>query len=895
MLLHCIANIPFLPLALITAALVACAALLQKQIGAIKAPDVPWRPYNQGPGLAMELANTKAFVDRVLDTSESEKGKDNRKAVRVLQYLDFVFIPLYTALFITVAVLRAGWSHSWIVVDLAILTALFDIIEDVHILRLIGPNPARSVRPFGRLKWLFYFATLAAEGSLLLHRPDSFRPFAGLALGILLILNGGGGILSSLKLSFTGIASAAKLSLLGLLGLALAPYAALVPAPWREVAEYAILLRVPLLLALLLVVLPVIAFTAAKSLLQGLFDLTPLSLFTVALTAFTVAGTCCMTAYLVLAHAPERFAGLQCIPGLPLPLCAWLVIMAGLSAPVTGTALVFSVKQTGRSLTYIAAALAGTALALTLASAIILNRTGLENYILLCLRSYGVEACLQHFGVFQGYVTSPNGTGDPLLDHVRAFLGFGAALILYLAVGLCGWFCLGKRGGTVPALSSALMLMMILGWMLSATTFFFDAWHIPTLLIVAAAGTLTTFSTRSDHYYDLRDPAPDRAPTPVEAVAKMKPGHLIVAAANGGGIQAGAWAAQVLFGLCDPKIDPENKFRPSLRLISSVSGGSLGSACFMHWLANPDDAKTPDVAASSSSLDEVAWGLGWTELLRALLPWFFSGLIGRGRALERAWCRNSSRTPKGCQQMDLPLSNWNARVTSGELPAVVMNATITETGERLLLATTALQDEEGRARVNGSTLHTFQDENGVPIPKDVGVVTAARLSASFPYVTPAARCKVPGAQPHVVDGGYYDNYGMATLVEWLDEALQGANGKFPKVLVLQIHGAKVPLEVKNERYKANHGWFYQAIAPLITLNKVRGAGQIAHKEIELEFLQQKWKAQNVHIEDVLFEFPDLDTPLSWHLTSDQIKKIRYAWDNGPAVSKAKRQVQEFLT
>jgi len=60
----------------------------------------------------MELANTKAFVDRVLDTSESEKGKDNRKAVRVLQYLDFVFIPLYTALFITVAVLRAGWSHS---------------------------------------------------------------------------------------------------------------------------------------------------------------------------------------------------------------------------------------------------------------------------------------------------------------------------------------------------------------------------------------------------------------------------------------------------------------------------------------------------------------------------------------------------------------------------------------------------------------------------------------------------------------------------------------------------------------------------------------------------------------------------------------------------------------
>src|SRR5262249_585901 len=144
---------------------------------------------------------------------------------------------------------------------------------------------------------------------------------------------------------------------------------------------------------------------------------------------------------------------------------------------------------------------------------------------------------------------------------------------------------------------------------------------------------------------------------------------------------------------------------------------------------------------------------------------------------------------------------------------------------------------------------------------DVGVVTAARLSATFPYVTPAARADVSEVMPHVVDGGYYDNYGMATLVEWLDEALPGSTNDVKSVLLIQILGKPVG-SASDEGSIKNRGWFYQTFAPLTTLAAVRSTGQIAHNNLEVEFLKQILASRNVTLQTVKFEFRNPDTPES---------------------------------
>ncbi len=860
-------------------------------------PPNPVWPMAQNPGLALELADSNQFVNAVLGDAGTELGAANRRAAVLFQKLDFVFIPLYSLFFIVAAMVRASaqneWSLAFPVIGCALLAAIFDVFEDLQILRMVAPAPRGSARLFGQGKWLFYFLTLAAEG-LLFWPPETSataRSLLGGLFSIFLIATAVGGVISSLKGSFTGILSATQVSAAGLIGLAAAPLIAAAPFSWRLVAEYAVLMRVPLLTGALLLTLPFIAFfTGARSLLRGMFDLTPWSLFAVTLTSLAVAGTACMNASIVLRHASQRF-GVARIPPESLPdEHFWVHIMICLALPVIGFGIGFSARQ-GRGLLRLLLGVIGAgAVAIAIAWRVIRWGPDLSVAILPWLTREGFERWLVSVPIFAGYVhmhaAQADATRGLARDHLTAIAVFLCTLVLYILLGVYGYWKLGKRR-TVPALCSALMLVMMLGWMLSATAFFFDAWRIPVILIVALAGTLTAQSTRSDHFYHLRariNKAP--ASPPAEIISATKQPRVVVVAANGGGIQAGAWAAQVLQGLVE---DSGEIFVESLRLISSVSGGSVGSACFLHWLANQDSARTPAEAAADSSLDEVAWGLAWTDFIRGWVPWLFGWLMGRGRALEEAWKMNSARDESGRGQMDEPLSSWNEKAARGELPAAVMNATIAETGERLLLATTsrgARRKLSDRACVDATDLHTI---NGQRL--DVGVVTAARLSASFPYVTPAARSDGPGPQPHVVDGGYYDNYGMATVVEWLDEALI-ATKAIESVLVIQIHGAPVDTDQGDAPPAENRGWFYQAIAPLAALAAVRSAGQIAHNDIELELLQQKWSTAGIPIHTVTFEFHNPNAPLSWHLTPEEVADIREAWRLD--MSACRECVKQFL-
>jgi hypothetical protein len=439
---------------------------------------------------------------------------------------------------------------------------------------------------------------------------------------------------------------------------------------------------------------------------------------------------------------------------------------------------------------------------------------------------------------------------------------------------------------------------MMVTWPMAALTFFLDHWRIPSLLIlvVAIAALVTAQSRLSDHTYRLIDLPRHAAPqpTPSEVLESSDVPAVIVVAAEGGGIQAAAWTAQVLEGLrnqCSPAA-----FDPALRMISSVSGGSVGAACYLDWLMHPDDAKDPTISASDSSLDEVAWGLTWPDMLRAALPWLFGWTIDRAEALQRAWSHNAAVNPAKPRFLD-PLSTWRSAGTPTGIPApaVIMNSTVVENGFRLLMGTSALSRCLAiLARKDASEINCDGKQ-----PMDIDVVTAARLSASFTWVTPAARANSDPLKPHLVDGGYYDNYGMATLVEWLDEALNGAHGKIHKVLVLQIHSSPVTGEGAPPPGKprppatTTRGWFFQLLAPTLALLNVRSAGQLAHNDIEFALLQEKWRGR-VAVETVSFTFPGRQAPLSWHLIQEQQQAIRDVWSKDPDMQKQIGRVREFL-
>jgi hypothetical protein len=275
---------------------------------------------------------------------------------------------------------------------------------------------------------------------------------------------------------------------------------------------------------------------------------------------------------------------------------------------------------------------------------------------------------------------------------------------------------------------------------------------------------------------------------------------------------------------------------------------------------------------------------------RLFFPLGLDRYADRGFALERALMRGG--------QFAVPLSRWRRGVAEGHRPALIFNATSTDGGTRYLFSTTVVREKPGQADFHSSY-------SG----KDVFISTAARLSATFPYVSPVARAQAGSIwddEPHIADGGYYDAYGVSSLVDWLNDALEnGAARTTRSILIIEIRGDKRPPVVEHSGTaedkdratgEAWRSWSYQLYAPLGAMLAVRKAGQIAHNETELGLLAARWAlaSPKVEISRALFEYPESTTPLSWHLTRSEQTAIGRYWQQHVRNSCAWQVVQGFL-
>ncbi len=653
---------------------------------------------------------------------------------------------------------------------------------------------------------------------------------------------------------------------------------------------YLYLLRFPMLFLVAFLALPWVALrTNARSLLAGLFDIDSGGrMFFVCVAAYTTAWSIMETWWLVMAYAPQRFG----VPPFPVAFpFKWMnVALFSLAAIWVVIGVFYESSYLGDApfWRFFAWAVLGVGFAFALLLVSSWDAPAFQNSRLAQAISQWL-ASRPELGA--GYIARHAGGATLLPGHARAVLLSFLSLVLYVALGVFGRPRLG-RSPTVPTLAYVLLLLMVLTWALAGLAFFFDRYRFPALLPVFLLIALNALLPQSDNYYRVVKGGGGDRLSPATVIRAGGGTSVIVVAANGGGIQAAAWTARVLTGLelkCRKEFGQEFcEFGKSIRFISSVSGGSVGVMHFVNvygprGLPAADELASVAERARTSSLDEVAWGLVYPDLWRAVIPRFPFKYWDRAAALETAWMRNAP-------ELQARLAGWREGVAKGWRPATVFNATIADSGERLLLATSDL-----KPRVFGrkNFYELYPDA-------DISAVAAARLSATFPYVTPAARADLSGPQFHVVDGGYYDNYGMSTLVEWLDEALSADDNPVRRVLVLEIRGA--PLDhaaIRNNQ----RGWFYQSFAPLATMLHVRTTGQFSHNEVEFDLLRRVPFPKNVRIESAVFEFREprespssrAGPPLSWHLTEEQKQDIETAWKNELETGEGWKTLKAFLS
>jgi predicted acylesterase/phospholipase RssA len=374
---------------------------------------------------------------------------------------------------------------------------------------------------------------------------------------------------------------------------------------------------------------------------------------------------------------------------------------------------------------------------------------------------------------------------------------------------------------------------------------------------------------------------------PSDVLKRVKSPVVIMTA--GGGIQSAAWTARVLAGLEEHNTD----FSRRIVLISSISGGSLGAyyvaAAYHRHLQLKDAAGW----ALEPALDEIAWGWTGPDLMRVFLPYAWRPDVDRGWALETKWDRIVAGGGSG---NDFYFDDLAEDTRRGDAPAFIMNATAIEDGAPFIFTSTAF----GRAgAADPARLRDVKEFNTYNDHRfRVRVSTAARLSASFPYVAPAARSNAHPLAPdyHMVDGGYYDNFGIRSALDWLVEAGPESLPRGSKIALVEIRWGD-----PSDAGGSIQGWNYQASAPLLGVLNVRSEGQLRDDDVAVAAFQQSWK-DVVQTERFVFAYegtskgkPSCDRqPLSWKFTQAQSDCVEETWNNSPKIKKEAHRLEEFL-
>jgi hypothetical protein len=880
------------------------------------------------PIAELTITRSVSTFQLLIDQCEPEVNRLwNANVAQTNTCMDFLFIGLYGSVFLLFASVLQGKLSNWLRISI-LLTMLMDVGENVRLLLSLHAllNPPSGVHPpgvFSLLKWVLFAVSLFLLSALFggAHQVGRWWRYS---MATILSLAGTTVIAGLFYLPLLTLA-------IGLLGIALLiglglyfpihPFSVTKLLLWIETLY---LLRFQIFGGLVVSVVLPISYFAAPSIFIGVFDaLGFISFIFVVWAELQLAWTVMITSQMIFVYGPDRYAALRGLTSSKDPLgnrtastdrLSWRAVglFGALALPsiimtINGTLSVhWWAKIIG---VVVATALSLTVLWLTARVQIWLEpdpshtaKRLFPDFILLKPRE-DVERSrvgkaldrtvdrILPMNLKGGIVSS---AGRLRSGHQLAATAVVVLLVIYVIAG----FSFSPSSGLKPpaAIFFLLFLLNLLTWGFSGLAFFLDVLRIPVLTLTLAL-SMVFGSIATDHTFkgDSLDQA-DVAPSPQQVLTawnstrgKDPSAPIIVVATAGGGIRASAWTAEVLTRVVHDcqRTDGTNEFVSSLLLVSSVSGGSEGTMYVLgsykaDGTLDAGGKKLQDIrdASSMTALSAVGWGILYPDFLRtipgvgSLIGAIFGHNIDRGWALENQWIKNW----KNPVWSDAPkMKDWIDDTRRGMRPAVIFNSTVSETGQRFVIASTNLP-----ASKEDSDLGTTSLQFGNAYPKlNIPISTAARLSASFPWVSPMPRTEKDFF--HFADGGYYDNSGVLSAGEWL-LAIQDQI-KDRKVVLILIDATSA------DRLRLRPwSWQRQFVAPIGTLLSVRTSSQHSRAAFELSLMSDLLKSKGVTVMSYPLSYPpDRLAPLSWHLTPEQQRSIGTAWSNPSSKLYAERQ------
>jgi hypothetical protein len=382
----------------------------------------------------------------------------------------------------------------------------------------------------------------------------------------------------------------------------------------------------------------------------------------------------------------------------------------------------------------------------------------------------------------------------------------------------------------------------------------------------------------------------------------FEPRPMVLVCASGGGLRAAVWTAAVLCEL-EEKLAG---FPYYVSLVSGASGGMVGAGYYVASLQPPGgkarhssvlDAKarrsagfgprTAKDAASTSRalldsladdmLSSVFKGMLFRDLLRFFLP--FRVRHDRGELLENTWRLNMGSA------WEQSFADLREGEQAGWRPSLVYSPMLVEDGRRVLISNLDLENLT-TSHGNYVTGDPFYSQSAFEFfqlfpaaSSQLRISAAARMSASFPYFSPATVLPT-NPRRRVVDAGYFDNYGVTIAANWLEEILNSpANCELLRKHVSGVAIVEIRDGLSNRGNRPNGVGDRKPNTPLTRgaeelsspiegLFAARDSVALYRNDEKLDWLCNRFRDarfDDQFFTNVLFQFSG-SVPLSWYLT-----------------------------
>jgi len=347
---------------------------------------------------------------------------------------------------------------------------------------------------------------------------------------------------------------------------------------------------------------------------------------------------------------------------------------------------------------------------------------------------------------------------------------------------------------------------------------------------------------------------------------------------SGGGQRAALWTVNSLLK-ADSILD--GTLMQQSFLITGASGGAIGAAYFRELYRQNLIQQKKDVMLSNmgkDNLNPVIFSLLVNDLFIKLQTYKFAGRsykIDRGYSFEQ----NLNRNLEGV--LSKKIDDYQEVEEKAEIPTLILSPTIANDGRKLYISSqpvsfmgiaSGIVDGPDQ-KIRGADFQAlFKNQSS----GDLSFLSALRMSASFPYITPSI--SLP-SEPRIeiMDAGISDNFGVLDALkfihvfkDWIEENTDG-------VVLLVIRDTKTNSPIEDRPIPSV---LDRLTYPIASVYNNLSSMQDINNDIRIEQAKD-WLNADLDLVEIAYdshynakgESEVKRASLSWHLTSLEKKNI----------------------